>query len=359
MIANLKVGLIGCGRISQLVHLGILARLPNVELTALAEVDPGRREEAARRAPRAAVFADYQELLEMREVDAVVICLPNALHAQTGIAAMERGKHVYLEKPLATNVADGRRVVQAWRRSGLIGMIGFNYRFHRLYQRLKQQIQAGRLGELVGASSVFSTAGRVLPNWKLTRENGGGVLLDLASHHIDLIPYLLEQPVSEVFAHIQSKRSEEDTAAVQLRLASGLAVQCFFSLSAAEEDRFELYGTAGKLTADRYLSTDIEISDPARNLARVKKFGHSMRSLIHSPYLLERFRKDTCDPSFHSALAYFVESVRLGRAAQPDFLDGLRSLAVIEAAEKSARAACAVSIAEFAREEEKQNARAG
>lgn len=358
-MANLKIGLIGCGRISQLVHLVNLARLPNVEITALAELDPDRRAQAARQAPRAAAFADYQELLEMREVDAVVICLPNALHARAGIAAMERGKHVYLEKPLATNVADGWRVVEAWRRSGLVGMIGFNYRFQRLYQCLKQQIQAGRLGELVGVSSVFSTAGRQLPDWKLTRENGGGVLLDLASHHIDLISYLLEQSVCEVFARIQSKRSEQDTAALQLRLASGLAVQCFFSLNAAEENRFELYGTAGKLTADRYLSSDLEISDAARNLARVKKFGHSMRSLLHSPYLLERFRKDTGDPSFHSALAYFVESVRLARAAQPDFLDGLRSLAVIEAAEKSARAACAVSIAESAREEEKQNARAG
>ena len=349
----------GCGRIAQQVHLNILRRLPNVELVALAEIDPQQRDKAVAVALGAVAFDSYEKMLELPQLEAVVICLPNALHADAAIAALERGKHVYLEKPLATNVADGQRVLEAWRRSGLIGMIGFNYRFQRLYQRLKQQIQAGRLGELVGVSSVFSTAGRELPDWKLTRENGGGVLLDLASHHIDLISYLLEQPVSEVFAYIQSKRSEEDTAALQLRLASGLAVQCFFSLSAAEEDRFELYGTAGKLTADRYLSSDLEISDPARNLARVKKFGHSMRSLIHSPYLLERFHKDTCDPSFNSALAYFVESVRLGRPAQPDFLDGLRSLTVIEAAEKSARAACAVSIAEFAREEEKQNARAG
>lgn len=287
------------------------------------------------------------------------ICLPNVLHAEAAIAAFEKGKHVYLEKPLATNVADGERVVEAWRRSGLVGMIGFNYRFQRLYQRLRQQIRAGRLGELVGMSSVFSTAGRELPEWKLTRENGGGVLLDLASHNIDLIANLLEQPVAEVFARIQSKRSEEDTAALQLRLASGLAVQRFFSLSAAEEDRFELYGTAGKLTADRYLSSHVEISDPARNLARIKKFGHSIRSLIHSPYLLERFRQETCDPSFHSALAYFVESVRLGRAAQPDLLDGLRSLTVIEAAEESAGAGCAVSIADLVPEEEKRNAREG
>src|SRR5262245_25838070 len=114
-MANLKVGLIGCGRISQWVHMGNLARLPNVEIGALAEGDADRREAAAHQVPKAAVFSDYHELLEMRDVDAVIICLPNALHAQAGIAAMERGKHVYLEKPLATSLAEGRRVVEAWR----------------------------------------------------------------------------------------------------------------------------------------------------------------------------------------------------------------------------------------------------
>jgi predicted dehydrogenase len=336
----------GCGRIAQQVHLNILRRLPNVELVALAEIDPQQRDKAVAVALGAVAFDSYEKMLELPQLEAVVICLPNALHADAAIAALERGKHVYLEKPLATNVADGQRVLEAWRRSGLIGMIGFNYRFQRLYQRLKQQIQAGRLGELVGVSSVFSTAERELPDWKLTRENGGGVLLDLASHHIDLISYLLEQPVSEVFAHIQSKRSEEDTAALQLRLASGLAVQCFFSLSAAEEDRLELYGSAGKLTADRYLSSNLEISDPSRNLARIKKFGHALGSLIHSPYLLERFRKDPRDPSFRLALTYFVESVRHRHAASPDLFDGFRSLAVIEAAERSAAAGRSIALSD-------------
>jgi predicted dehydrogenase len=357
-MASLRFGLIGCGRIAQMVHLRSLLRLPNIEVAALAESDAARREEAVGHVPRAAAFADYRDLLEMRELDAVVICLPNHLHAQAGITAIENGKHVYLEKPLATNVADGWDLVEAWRRSGLIGMVGFNYRFHPLYQRLKQQIRAGELGELAGVVSMFSTARRVLPEWKLSRENGGGVLLDLASHHIDLIIHLLEQPVDEVFARIQSKASEEDTAALQMRLAGGLAAQCFFSLSTVDEDRLEVYGSRGKLTADRYLSTDLEVGDPVRNLARVKRFAHSLRSLIHSPYLLDRFRKDTCDPSFHSALGYFVDSVRVGRAAQPDFLDGLRSLAVIEAAEKSSRAGCAVAIAKFNGEKEKQSARA-
>jgi myo-inositol 2-dehydrogenase / D-chiro-inositol 1-dehydrogenase len=136
----LKVGLVGCGRVAQLVHLNILTRLPGAELVALAECDPDRLKQASRRAPGAVTFADYQELLDFPAVDAVVICLPNALHAEATIAALQHGKHVYLEKPLATNPTDGRRVLEVWRRAGLVGMIGFNYRLNPLYQAARQYI---------------------------------------------------------------------------------------------------------------------------------------------------------------------------------------------------------------------------
>src|SRR5262245_16729525 len=107
-MSPLKVGLIGCGHIAQSTHLHVLTRLPDVDLVALAEVDATRRYEASRRAPAAIAVADYQELLALPDVEAVVICLPNALHADAAIAALEARKHVYLEKPLATTLAEGR-----------------------------------------------------------------------------------------------------------------------------------------------------------------------------------------------------------------------------------------------------------
>src|SRR6185369_3910139 len=99
---GLKVGLIGCGQIVRLVHLNILTRLPDVELVALAEIDPLRRESAHRVAPAAVCYEDPHRLLEQSDIEAVVICLPNALHAGIAAAALEKGKHVYLEKPVAT-----------------------------------------------------------------------------------------------------------------------------------------------------------------------------------------------------------------------------------------------------------------
>lgn len=343
-MSKLKVGLIGCGHIVQATHLNVLTRLPGVELIALAEPDAARRQAAVRRAPGAVALATYQELLEMPGVEAVVICLPNALHPEVAIAALEQGKHVYLEKPLATNLDDGRRVLAAWRRSGLTGMVGFNYRFHPLYQAARRRVQSNRLGELVGVRSVFASAAQTLPDWKRTRASGGGVLLDLASHHVDLVHFIFGQEVRSVFAEVRSQQSEGDSTALQLRLADGLPVQSFFSLSAIEEDRLEIYGQAGKLTVDRYHSLDVEITDPKRTGARFARLRHGIRSLAHSPYALRKILAPTNEPSYQASLTHFVAAARAGRPASPDFRDGYRSLAVIDAAEESARTGRAVSL---------------
>jgi len=350
-MSSLKVGLIGCGHIAQLVLLNVLKQLPDVELFALAESDPERLEEASKRTPKAVTFTSYEELLLIPEIDAVVICLPNNLHAQATIAAIEHGKHVYLEKPLATNLREAQNVLQAWRRTRLVGMIGFNYRFNALYQAAKQQCLSSRLGEFVCVRTVFSTALRALPTWKSNRQSGGGVLLDLASHHFDLLRFLFGVEVKEVFARVWSHNSEDDSAALQIRLANGLTVQSFFSLSATEEDRFEIYGQAGKLTVDRYLSFDVEISDSTAKFARIKWLVMKLHSVLHSPYLKEKIFTPGIEPSYRAALAHFVSAARNNHPTSPNFWDGYRSLAVIEAAEESDRKQRVVSLADFVKED--------
>jgi len=350
-MSSLKLGLIGCGRIAQLVHINALRQLPDVELAAVAECDPKRREEASRRAPKAIALASYDELLSMPELDAVVICLPNNLHAEAAVAAMEHGKHVYLEKPIATRLDEAKNVLATWKRSNLVGMLGFNYRFNAFYQSARQHIQSGRLDELLCVRSVFSAAARTLPSWKQDRQKGGGVLLDLASHHIDLVRFLFGEEIKEVFARIWSMNSEDDNAMLQTRLVNGLLVQSFFSLSSVEEDRFEIYGQAGKLTVDRYLSLDVGITDPTAELARLKWLGHKLRSLLHSPYLKEKIFAPGSEPSYRAALAHFATAVRMDKHASPDFWDGYKSLAVIEAAEESAKTKRVVSLVDFVKED--------
>jgi len=273
----------------------------------------------------------------MPDVDAVVIALPPALHVDAAVAALRHGKHVYVEKPLATSLVDATRLVAEWRTTKLTAMVGFNYRYHPIVQRARERILAGAIGTPVGVRSVFSTSARPIAPWKQRRESGGGVLLDLAVHHADLLPYLLDTRVAGVWADVRSVRTEHDTAFLHLRLTSGCAAACLFSLSAVEEDRIEIYGTSGKLTIDRYGSLRAEVSPAAARGA----FGVAVERLIGElaefPAAVRKRRAPMHDPSFPAALQAFVRAVQGGAPASPSLEDGLRAVAVIEAAESSAR----------------------
>ena len=221
----LRVGVIGCGWFAQAVHLPILWRLSGVELVAFADPDSARRQEAGRCVPTAQPHADYRDLLNVRDLDAVVVSVPTASHAEVAIAAMQQGRHVYLEKPIATSLEEADKVVSVWKRSGVVGMVGFNCRFNALFQAAQMQLQARMLGSLVSMRSVFSTPMRSMPAWKQARSTGGGVLLDRASRHIDLVRFLFQQEVRTVSVGIESCRTEYDNA----MLTSGLPAGSRFS----------------------------------------------------------------------------------------------------------------------------------
>jgi predicted dehydrogenase len=319
--------------------------MPDVELAAFAEPDPLRRSEAARLLPKASAFCSYEELLERSDVQAVVVCLPNVLHADAAIAALTRGVHVYLEKPLATDSKQALAVIEAWQRAGVVGVMGFNYRFNKLYESVRAHICSGTLGDLAMVRSVFSTASSQPPQTRLSRESGGGILLDLASHHLDLIRYFFDHEVSEVFAEIQSRSSEGDSAMIQMRLTNGIAVQLFFSASAVEEDGFEIYGDRGKLSVNRYRSLDVRITESVLAGFRLKELRQSLRSLGHAPYVLKKMRAAGNEPSYRVALRRFVSAARSGAHLKPGFYDGYENLKIIEAAERSAETGCKVQLA--------------
>ena len=340
LLSVLKVGVMGCGYIAQSVHLPILTRLPGVQLVALAEANPERLKKAILFAPKAVPYSHYKKLLERDEVEAVVICLPNDLHAEAAIASLELGKHLYLEKPLATTLVEGQKILNAWQKMGTVGMVGFNFRFHPLYKAARQAIRSGRIGDLVSVRSVFSTAMQYLDPGEQSPQTRS-LLLDLASHHVDLIQYFLGQEVQNVWASV---RSPEDAATLELQFTTGLLVQSFFSWNAVEEDRFEFYGRKGKLAMDRYLSLDLEFTDPLRIFDRPKRLGRWIRSLGKIPYALNKVFSPIHEPSYRVALQHFLTAVKTNRPPSPDLMDGYHSLEMIKAAEESARTGLRVSV---------------
>jgi predicted dehydrogenase len=270
------------------------------------------------------------------------------LHAEAAVASFERGLHVYLEKPIAAAVEDAKRVVEAWRRAGTVGRIGFNFRFHPLVGELRAALRSGVLGELVGARTLFSAARRSLPEWKRERRSGGGAVLDLASHHFDLARFLFDQEIAEVGALLRSVETEGDTAAIELRLAAGPLVTIFVSLAAVEEDRIEVYGSRGGLSFDRYRSSRLRFASATRDFRRTARLRAAAAALASLPRALRDAALPPPEPSYALSFADFVGAVRGHASAGADLEDGLRCLEIVSAAERAASSGRTVTLGEVA-----------
>jgi myo-inositol 2-dehydrogenase/D-chiro-inositol 1-dehydrogenase len=344
--APLGLALLGAGPIATGVHLPALRRIDGVRVAAVAEADPRRLAAALAQTPGAAGFPGYADALAAPGVEAALICLPNALHASAAVEAFASGLAVYLEKPLAADLAGGTRVVQAWRRSGAVGMVGFNYRFNALAVEARRLLAAGAAGEIVALRTVFAIAAADPPAWKRARASGGGALLDLGSHHFDLARFLTGQEIVSVRAEIDSRRSEEDTALVAARLSGGASLQMLVSLAAGNSDAVEVLGTGGRLAWDRRRSLAVEVDAAGALPGGPGRSAGRLGAALSSPYLRSRLLAPAGEPSFEAALQAFVRAVRAGRQERPDLLDGYRALAAVIAAEASHREGRAVAPAE-------------
>ncbi len=330
-----RVGLVGLGAIAASHHLPELLRAPGADLVAVADPDPGARHRALRLADLAA-YDDPDALLARADVEAVVICAPSGRHADLAVAAADAGKHVYLEKPVATDGQDGRRVAEAMARAGVIAAVGFNRRLHPLYEQARGIVARGRIGRVRALQSAFCepVGPETMPEWKRRRATGGGVLLDLASHHVDLARWLLRDEVESASARCASELSEQDTAWLSLGMRGGARVEGVYSYRAGYADYLELIGERGTLRVDRHR--------PALDLRLHRHRGYGLRRGRPAPtpavttWRLRRLAGRGGEPSYGRSVEAFLGLVRGGAARGASLADGLRSLEVVLAAEGSA-----------------------
>ncbi len=345
---SVRLAVLGCGRIARRVHLPVLRGLPAAKITVLAEPDAANRDAAKAMVPDAATESDWRAALSRDDVDAVIVCLPTQLHAGAGAAALGAGKHLYLEKPIAIDAASAATLIAAAdARPDLVAMAGFNYRFHAGAAALRDRIDRGDVGDLVGLRTLFASAPRDLPAWKTARASGGGVLLDLASHHVDLARFLTGREIESVSASIRGVRSEADTASVRLTLAGGLTVDIFASMCSAEQDRIEVLGDAGMLSYDRH-SGRIDFAEPQRRYDRAGRLRDGVDLLAATPGRLRDALLPRGGTAHGPALSHFVNCVRLNRPPRVTLRDGAASLAAVLAAENSAETGEAVTLKEAA-----------
>lgn len=191
-----KIGIIGCGGIANGKHMPSLKKQKNASMIAFCDIEVDRAEQAAAQygAEGAKVYSDYHELLQDPSIDVIHVCTPNDSHAVITVAALEAGKHVMCEKPIAKTAAEAKLMVETARRTGKKLTIGYNNRFRTDSQHLKKVCENGELGEIYYAKA-HAIRRRAVPTWGVfldEEKQGGGPLIDIGTHALDLTLWMMD-----------------------------------------------------------------------------------------------------------------------------------------------------------------------
>ena len=190
-----RVGIIGCGGIATGKHMPALAKVKNCEMVAFCDIVLERavRSAEAFGTPDAKVYEDYRELLKDESIDVVHVCTPNRSHSFITVDALEAGKHVMCEKPMAINSAEAKKMLDAANRTGKLLSIGYQNRFRSDSVYLKQEAEDGTFGDIYYAKAT-ALRRRAVPTWGVflnQEEQGGGPLIDIGTHALDLTLWIM------------------------------------------------------------------------------------------------------------------------------------------------------------------------
>jgi len=316
-----NLGLIGLGQMGK-IHLHNCLRLKNARLIAVSDVS----EKSLLRAKKAGVkhaFKDYNDLLNDPSINAVIISLPTFLHAEAAIKAAEHRKHILVEKPLARNTTEAKRILSAAKQNAVKLMVGYPLRFSPSFINLKNELKKGTLGDVqvavanhISTGPFFSRAEKLIPKpvpswWFDKKLTGGGALIDLGCHMINLLRWYFGEAGS-----IQSRLGHrfnmnfEDHATCILKFKNG-------TIATVNVGWFARYH---KVSVDLY--------------GTVKHASATSKSPSIIDYAKKIFTSDTSS-SFYKELEHFVNCISSDTTPSPSGEEGLEDLRLISTAYKN------------------------
>ena len=260
------IGVIGCGRISQLRHIPEYAKNPEAELVGFCAMNSPARAEAMAKQYGGKVYGTVEEMLADPKIQAVSVCTANATHAELTIRALNAGKHVLCEKPMATTVAECEAMVEAAKRNGKFLMIAQNQRLDKVHLAAKKLLDEGLIGKVISFRTIFGHGGP--ETWSIEPGSGTwffdksraviGAMGDLGIHKTDLIQHLLGQRVVRVTAKLTTLDKcyadgtligVDDNAFCIYEMSGGAVgtMTASWSTYGGLDDSVVLYGTKGIL----------------------------------------------------------------------------------------------------------------
>ncbi|UVI28532.1 Gfo/Idh/MocA family protein [Paenibacillus spongiae] len=251
MSKKLRWGVIGCAGIAVGSVIPGIKQSETGEVTAIASRGLEKAQQTAAKLDIPKAYGSYEEILQDSDIDAIYIPLPNHLHMEWSIRAMEAGKHVLCEKPIALNAAEAQKMADVSKKAGVHLAEAFMYRFHPRYDRIKEIIQSGEIGELRGIHSTFTfnNAGDS-KNVRYRKEWGGGSIYDVGCYPLSAARLLLdaEPEAATVHALLSPEHDYVDMMAsgvVEFPGSVALTFDC--GMWAAFRNTLEVLGTEGRI----------------------------------------------------------------------------------------------------------------
>jgi predicted dehydrogenase len=322
---KINLGIIGLGSIGTL-HLDNCLKLSNANVVAVSDTSK-KAQNVAKRAGIKKIFGNYEQLLSDTDIDAVIIALPTHLHLDCAVKAAEMKKHILLEKPIAINVSDAREIVSASQRNSIKLMVGYPLRFNPIFYALKQKIESGCLGDIVGAYATnvgsgpfferaIDNAPLPVPEWWFNKSlTGGGVLMDLGSHMINLLRWYFGE-ITDIRSQLDHKCNLdfEDSATCLAKFSSGTTAVIWTGWFSQElQLKVELLGTVAH-AKEQIVSKNNFLLTASRQVL-------TGNSSYQSPHLSE--------------VNYFVNCLLHDSNPSPSGLDGLKDIEAISLAYKN------------------------
>ncbi|MHB1461802.1 MAG: Gfo/Idh/MocA family protein [Armatimonadota bacterium] len=335
---KIRIGIVGLG-IGQHHANGYLTH-PSAEIVALCDMNPDRLKTVADNLNVANRYTDYKEMLAKEKLDVLSVCTPNSVHKEVTIAGFKAGCHVLCEKPMAMSADEAREMLAASKKAKKRLMIDFSYRFSEQSQALKAQVETGILGDIYFARTIWLRR-RGIPGmggWFTSKElAGGGPLIDLGVHRLDLALWLMGYPkpkwvLAGAYNHIASKLAKssgkeytvEDMAVGMIRFENGatLEVEASWASNIKENELMEtrLLGTEGGLVQrNRNQGYDFEAE------LFIERAGCQFDMTLHPPV-----------PGSHGAMYTFLEAIKTDTPHPATGEEGLIVMEILDALYKSA-----------------------
>ena len=305
---KVNVGVIGVGAMGY-NHARVYSKLENANLMAVSDLLKEKSEEVSKEYNTKG-FMDYNEILNMPEIDAVSVCVPTTHHFNVVMDAIEHGKHVLVEKPIAFTLREAKTMVKAAKDEGVKLATGHVERFNPAVEKSKELIKSDIIGEIVSASA--KRVGPFPPRIKDV-----GVAIDLAIHEVDIMFYLFESPVSRIYANMGSRLEKceyEDHAEIMSKFKNGIIGMLEVNwLTPYKKRKLEITGVEGIIAID-YIDQSVNV------------YGKSTQN-VDVPYK-EPLREE---------LSSFLSAVKNDEDPKITGEDGIHALKVVTAAMKSAK----------------------